>query len=101
MAERLERLEFNLDSLQKFLTEINTLQEELQSLASTIQDEMVNLNAGWNTPAGRKFFENQDYQWADEVEHYVDILETLKGMIQYAHQRYSEVKETAEKIEIE
>ena len=94
------KLVFNLEELERFSAKVAEIQSELQDLQTTIQTEMETLKAGWNTPAGREFFEKQDYEWAEEVKKYVAILETLREMIEFAHTQYSEIKETGEKITI-
>ena len=93
-------LAFHLDELQGFSTTVETLKEELEELSDDIRKEMETLNAGWNTPAGREFFQKQDYQWAAEVKKYIGILETLREMIDFAGSKYSEVKEAGEKITV-
>lgn len=94
------KLVFDLEELERFSAKVAEIQEDLQNLQTTIRTEMETLKAGWNTPAGREFFEKQEYEWAEEVKKYVAILETLHEMIAFAHTQYTEVKETGEKISI-
>lgn len=94
------KLVFDLEELERFSTKVAEIQSELQDLQTTIRTEMETLKAGWNTPAGRAFFEKQDFEWAEEVKKYVVILETLHEMIEFARTQYSEIKETGEKITI-
>lgn len=94
------RLEFHLEELQVFSADIEKLEAELQNLSEDIRKEMETLKADWKTPAGKEFFEKQDYQWADEVKKYIGVLETLREMIDFACTKYSEVKEAGEKITV-
>lgn len=95
-----KRLAFNLEELESFSRTIQDLSTDLQELEQLISSEMIALKTGWDTPAGRAFFEKQDLEWAEEVKHYIQILDTLKEMIDYAHSQYSEVKNTAEKLSV-
>lgn len=94
------RLEFDLERLSAMSEKLEKVAEELSGTGASLQEKMEQLRKGWNTPAGKAFFENQTTSWTDEVEKYIQILQTMKSMIDYASEEYSRVEDLANTLSI-
>lgn len=79
---------------QKIVTSSNNLTVKKNIIIQTIND----LNNEWNTPAGKTFLSEIDFDWAKQVEQYVAILDAISDMLTAAESTYDEVTEKASAI---
>lgn len=94
------KLKFDLERLSEMSRKLEETAGELSGTGTSLQENMEQLKKDWNTTAGREFFQNQTTTWTEEVERYIQVLETLKSMIDYAIEEYSRIQDLADKLSI-
>ena len=88
------RLKFDMDAFASF-------QKEVSNLTSSLKEANTQLQKDWNTPAGKKFFEENKVDWQEHVDRYVEMLDVLYEMIGAAVREYEEVEAAAANITCE
>lgn len=91
-------LRFDLDTLERLSQSIGSAAEDIKTTHKQVIDTLDKLRDEWNTPAGKEFFSKVEIDWSPEVDHYVEILEALQQMLQYAISEYSDVVTEAGKL---
>ena len=74
-------LSVDFEALQKLMNEAVESATELQEQCKRVVDNVEALKTSWKTPAGEKFFENLDTDWADGVEKYCLTMQTFVDAI--------------------
>lgn len=92
------KLQFDLDRLGSMRDAISNNTTSLKMQNDSLKKKMETLKSQWNTPAGKKFFEEQDLDWNKSVDAYLAVMEDLKTMIDEAISQYEAVKAEADKI---
>ncbi|MCL2224532.1 MAG: WXG100 family type VII secretion target [Defluviitaleaceae bacterium] len=93
-------LEFDLNKLHTARNKCNEIAQTLTSEKNTLLTQLQALRQEWNTPAGRRFFNDQNTDWAAQVEQYVQITNALSDLLGVAAQRYGVVFEDAQRLNI-
>ncbi len=96
-----KQLRFDIDSLVSMKTAIEGQMECLRTADNSVQEQMKQLKIGWNTPAGKKFFEEQNTEWETEIQNYIDTMKTLVSMLDYAIGEYEEIQRKVNSLMIE
>lgn len=96
-----DNLKFDIEQFQIMSSKLRNLAEDLEVLEKDLSGEMDVLREGWETPAGRKFFEQQNTEWSAQVKSYIRTIETLKDMIDYAIEEYSIVEQAVNAVYVE
>ena len=91
-------LKFDLDAIKAMRTSIQTSSEELVQYKADILREFEDLTKEWKTPAGDAFLEKVNFDWIDEVDKYVTILEAVDKLLGEAETQYSKVEAEIELI---
>lgn len=95
------KLKFDIDMLASFQTEVSNLTSSLKETSAQLTSDMEQLQKDWNTPAGKKFFEENKVDWQEHVDRYVGMLDVLYEMIGAAIREYEEVEAAAANITCE
>lgn len=95
------KLKFDIDMLASFQTEVSNLTSSLKETSAQLTSDMEQLQKDWNTPAGKKFFEENKVDWQEHVDRYVEMLDVLYEMIGAAIREYEEVEAAAANITCE
>ena len=87
-------LAFDTDVLRAQGTEYAKIAGDLSKLASDLDGALEGLAAsGWSTPAGSAFHDMTDSGWKDNIEKYVDLLNTLNEVLTEAADAYDALVE--------
>lgn len=99
-ADERNQLKFDTDALSALAAAIESAISDIEEQHRKVEENIASLKVGWNTPAGKSFFEKVDTNWSPEVKNFTDILETLRTMVYNAVNEYADLKEEAEKLKI-
>lgn len=91
-------LKFDVSEISKMRTQIQNTSKDLASFKTTLLQEVENLKNNWKTPAGKKFTEEVDTDWAKQVDKYITIIDTVDELLEVAEKSYREVEEEAKKV---
>lgn len=91
-------LKFDNGKIAQMRTQIQTTAEDLASLKQNILQNMEKLKSDWNTPAGRKFTQEVDTDWAQQVDKYITIMNAIDELLGVAENAYTEVEGEVEKL---
>lgn len=95
-----DTLKFDIGKLEetkaKCVNTKDTLAKEKDRLVKQLED----LQKEWQTPAGKKFFEDQNDDWAKQIDNYVRITEGITSLIEIAINQYQAVIDEAKSINI-
>lgn len=73
----------------------------LNKLLTDTQNSIAELKTkGWNSEAGRVFFENYTNEWSPILTDYIDLLTFLKECVEKGKTEFNILVEEAEKISI-
>lgn len=99
---RNNKLEFDLDKLRQMKSSIEKTSKDLVATKTALVQSLEDLRRKWNTPAGRKFYEETvNTNWVNNVDRYVGILEAVAELLQEAISNYAEVENEIEKIKLQ
>jgi len=93
-------LMFNLDSLRATKKKCSDTVKELNKLDRDIMKGLDTLKKDWQTPAGRKFFEEHNTEWHAQVVQYVNITNAVEDLLQCAIFEYQKVLDEASRLRI-
>ena len=65
---------------------------------TSLLQEVEQLKNNWKTPAGKKFTEEVDTDWAKQVDKYSTIIDAVDELLEVAEKSYKEVEEEVKKI---
>lgn len=91
-------LKFDVEKISKMRKDIEKTASELIELKNTLLNQIEELKNNWQTPAGRKFTEEVDTNWAKQVDQYVKIMNALDELLKVAEENYIEVEEAINQI---
>lgn len=94
------RVKFDLEYFIKMSDKLEELSKELITLDKDLRKSMEILRVSWDTPCGREFFESQAMEWSRQIYAYVNVLETLQEMVDYAKTEYQEIENCARSLSI-
>lgn len=86
---------FDLDKITDMQTKVDNIATELETLSSQLTQEMDLLKETWKTPAGKKFWEDYNDGWKNEVEKYIATIETLHSILSAAATAYGNIEQEA------
>ncbi len=82
-------LAFDTTALRQYATKYSDIANELRKMASKLDSCLQELEkSGWTTPAGTAFHKMAQTNWADNIEKYADLLDTLKSVLEKAATQY-------------
>lgn len=91
-------LKFDVSEIQKMRTQIQTTSKDLADFKTSLLQEVEQLKNNWKTPAGKKFIEEVDTDWAKQVDKYITIIDAVDELLEVAEKTYKEVEEEVKKI---
>lgn len=87
--ERNTSLAFDTDVLKKAAGEYSDVADELRDMASKLDALFSKLESGgWDTPAGKAFYEMTKTNWKKNIEKYAALLDTLNKILVKASEDY-------------
>lgn len=94
-------LEFDVDKLRSTKEKCEGLIQDLRDRQNELQDSLNDLREKWNTNAGRKFFKEQDNDWSEQVNHYIEIASAVVSLLECAIKEYAEIEAKAQKLKFD
>ncbi len=91
-------LKFDVSEISRMRTQIQTTSKDLAEFKTSLLKEVENLKTNWKTPAGKKFTEEVDTDWAKQVDKYITIIDAVDELLEVAEKAYKEVQEEVKKI---
>ena len=91
-------LKFDTQQILSFQSEVQDAACDLQDLKNSLLNRLEELKKDWKTPAGKKFIEEVDMDWAKQVEKYITFLDAVNELMDVAANNYTEVEEVTRKI---
>lgn len=91
-------LEFDVEKLRSTKETCEGLIRDLRSAQSKLQTSLDQLRRDWNTAAGKEFFKNQDKDWSEQVDHYIDIANAVVSLLECAIKEYAEIEAKAQSL---
>lgn len=93
-------LQFNLEEMKTAADEYRSVADDMEKIKKQLKKRIDNLKEeSWISDAGSKFQEIYDDQWSKNVEQYIIVLRQYASMLDDARQKYSMVKEEADRIQ--
>ena len=93
-------LKFNIEKLTTMKTKCEESRTELDTLNKELTKALEQLKKDWNTPAGKKFFEDLTDDWSQQVEQYKTITAAIEELLQTAINEYSPIQDEANALSI-
>lgn len=93
-----KELEFDVDKLRSTKEKCEKLIQDLADKQDELQSSLEELRKDWNTDAGKKFFERQDTDWSEQVEHYIKIANAVVSLLECAIKEYAEIEAKAQEL---
>lgn len=87
------KLIFDVSEINRMYKKVDDTITELEKKKNKLLQALVELKNGWNTPAGKSFINSVDIDWANQIDKYIDALETLRDMLENAKTEFSELEE--------
>ena len=91
-------LAFDLDELKELSRKTETLKTDLDEQRNSLTEGLEQLRNDWQTDAGKRFFEQFDDSWKDDVEKFEDTLEVFQTILENAVDEFKDVVDKANKI---
>lgn len=91
-------LKFDISEISKMRSKIQETSTELSNLKTQLLNEVETLKSKWQTPAGKKFTEEVDTDWAKQVDKYIVIINAVDELLEVAENSYKEVEIAAKKV---
>lgn len=96
-------LKFDIDEIKKMKKLCDDLingPEGIVNKTTELNGNLEDLRNKWNTPAGRKFFQDLEDDWSDQVAQYTKIVGAVSELLQEAITQYEPVKDAAKNLTI-
>lgn len=91
-------LKFDVSEFSKMRTQIQTTSSDLATFKTQLLQEIKTLRENWETPAGKKFTEEVDTDWASQIDKYITIIDAVDELLEVAEKNYREVEEATKKV---
>lgn len=91
---------YDIDKLTNAKVAIDELIDELDNDNQNLTKALTDLENGWNTDAGTKFFDEHKNTWSEYVNKYVKKLQGVSDMIQKAIVRYENIGSEVKKLKV-
>ena len=91
-------LKFDVSKISEMRKKIQETATELEDFKTSLLQEVETLKNNWKTPAGKKFTESVDTDWAKQVEKYVTIIGAVDELLEVAEKTYQEVEDEVNKL---
>ena len=91
-------LKFDVAKISEMRKKIQDTATELEDFKTSLLQEVETLKTNWKTPAGKKFTESVDTDWAKQVEKYVTIIGAVDELLDVAEKTYQVVEDEVNKL---
>lgn len=91
-------LKFDIDEIKGMENKIQDTAKDLEDLKTKLIQSIDQLKKDWNTPAGKKFMEEVDINWAVQIDKYVKVLKAVDELLKTAATEYEKVESGATEI---
>lgn len=91
-------LKFDVAEISKMRKKIQDTATDLDNFKTTLLKEVEDLKTNWQTPAGIKFTQEVDTDWAKQVEQYIKIIQAVDELLEVAETNYKAVEDEANKV---
>lgn len=91
-------LQFDVDLLRSTKQKCEDLIQDLSDSQTELKTSLDQLRKDWNTDAGKKFFQDQDNDWSEQVDHYLKIAGAVVSLLNCAIKEYAEIEAKAQKL---
>lgn len=81
-------LEYDVAALNAMKKSVDDTCTEVKESKKNLIQNLDSLKTAWNTPAGKKFFQDIDTDWGPKVDKYAAALDTLSQMLESASKSY-------------
>lgn len=95
-----DELKFDIEKLREAKAKCEETMESLTKKKEELMGKLETLRDGWNTPAGHEFFNEQDVDWAAQVDSYVKITKAVSELLDVAIVQYENVASEAKRLNI-
>ena len=99
MAWGNNELKFDVDKISELKGKVADVRGDLDEYKNTLKENLDAIKNEWNTPAGRKFMEEYDWDWLPQVDKYINVLEKLEELLGVAEENYRDVEEEASRLD--
>lgn len=99
MAWGNNELKFDVEEISKMRRDVEDTVKELNTCKSNLKEALSNIEKDWDTPAGRKFMNEYDWDWIPQVDKYIKVLEKLEELLGVAEQSYADVEDAASRLD--
>lgn len=93
-----KELKFDIEELRKMKNKLGETASDLDSEKEEVLKGIDELKEHWETPAGKKFIEEVDLGWADEVDRYIRIIEGVQQLLDEAIKEYEKVVDKVDRL---
>lgn len=96
-------LAFDTSVMSECAKEYENIGADLKALADKLQASLSQMTgSGWTTKGGKAFEKMVDANWNANIQKYVDLLETLKCILEESVREYEDlVSQQLEKVKID
>ena len=91
---------YDIDELEDAKKAIDALINDLDQCNSVLSKALGDLEQGWNTPAGKKFFTDHKDTWSIAVKKYVKKLTGISDMLQKAIDQYNKIGNEVQNLKV-
>lgn len=85
-------LAFDTTVLKQYGNRYGQIAAELREMSTNLDNCLSELKeSGWTTPAGTAFHKVAETNWAENIEKYADLLDTLKEILNQASTQYGDL----------
>lgn len=88
-------LQFDVEKLRSTKRKCEGLIQDLRDKQDELQTSLDDLREDWNTDAGKDFFKNQDNDWSEQVNRYIEIAGAVISLLECAIKEYAKVEDKA------
>lgn len=93
-------LKFDVEKLTTVKNKCDYLIKTINDLRDNLNENLTNLKNDWNTPAGKKFFAEQDTNWIERVKNYTDTADVIVKLLNKAISEYESIEEKAKGLKL-
>lgn len=91
---------YDIDKLKETKKSITNLKTSLDKCNVDLDKNLLSLKDGWDTDAGKKFFDEHKNNWSKYVKKYVRKLNGIENMINAVITQYEKINDSVNNINI-
>lgn len=95
-----DNLKFDIEKLRSTKETCEKLKNTLVNQKTSLISNLEVLRNEWNTPAGKKFFEDQNTDWVAQTGNYINITNAVEELLDTAILQYEKVADEARRLSL-